>query len=309
VIELADLVRFAERPLRAFLRHRLGIRVGSFDDEIEDALPVELDGLGRWGVGARLLEARLSGVDPRTAVLAEIARGTLPPGQLGKPVIERIHPTVEEIVAQAPAGELTSLDVKVALPDGRTLSGTVPDIVGDTLRTVTYSRVNARHRLTAWVRLLAIAAAHPGRAFQSLTVGQAQDRDASVAVARIAPLDAAAALDHLTVLVDLYDRGMREPAPLYCLTSAAYAAAARTGSDPVAAARAEWEGSHARPGEAEDADHQLVLGALDFDDLLVPRPLPDEQGPWWDPDEPRRLGRWARRLWDGLLQSEQVSER
>ena len=169
--------------------------------------------------------------------------------------------------------------------------------------------MNARHRLTAWVRLLAITAAHPGRAFHSLTVGQAQDRDASVAVARIAPVEPAAALDHLTVLVDLYDRGMREPAPLYCLTSAAYAAAARTGGDPVAAARAEWEGSHARPGEAEDADHQLVLGALDFDDLLVPRPRPDEQGPWWDSDEPRRLGRWARRLWDGVLQCEQVTER
>ena len=309
VIELAELVRFAERPVRAFLRQRLGIRVGSFDDEIEDALPVELDGLGRWGVGTRLLEARLAGVEPRAAVLAEIARGTLPPGRLGKPVIDKIHPTVDQIVAQAPAGELTSLDVKVALPDGRTLTGTVPDIVGDTLRTVTYSRVNARHRLTAWVRLLAITAAHPGRVFQSLTVGQAQDRDASIAVARIPPVEPAAALDHLTVLVDLYDRGMREPAPLYCLTSAAYAAAARSGGDPVAAARAEWDGSHARPGEAEDADHQLVLGALDFDDLLVPRPRPDEQGPWWDPDEPRRLGRWARRLWDGLLQSEQVNER
>ena len=80
------------------------------------------------------------------------------------------------------------------------------------------------------------------------------------------------------MLVDLYDRGMREPAPLYCLTSAAYAAAARTGGDPVAAARAEWEGSHARPGEAEDADHQLVLGALDFDDLLVPRPAARRAG-------------------------------
>jgi len=118
VIELADVVRFVERPVRAFLRQRLGVRVGAFSDEIEDALPVELDGLGRWGVGKRLLEARMAGVDAETAKLAEIARGTLPPGYLGKPVIDRVRPTVEEIVAAAPAGEASALDVRVALSGG-----------------------------------------------------------------------------------------------------------------------------------------------------------------------------------------------
>ncbi len=248
MIELADLVRFAERPVRAFLRQRLGIRLGDFSDEIEDALPVELDGLGRWGVGTRLLQARLAGVDSETAKRAEIARGTLPPGFLGKPVMDRVRPTVEEIVAAVPAGEASSLDVKVALPGGRTLSGTVPDLAGDTLRTVTYSRVNARHRLAAWVRLLALTAAHPGREFEAVTVGQAQDDDLRITIARIPPLEAGDARDHLGALVDLYERGMREPAPLACLTSAAYARAARDGADPIPAARAAWEGSHASAG-------------------------------------------------------------
>ncbi len=162
VIELADLVRFVERPVRTFLRRRLGISVGDYSDELEDALPVALDALEVWGVGQRLLDARLAGVEPRTAVLAEIARGTLPPGVLGKPVIDRVQPTVEDIVAHVPEGGAGSVDVKVALPGGRTLGGTVPGVAGDTVRTVTYSRVSARHRLAAWVRLLALTAAHPG---------------------------------------------------------------------------------------------------------------------------------------------------
>ena len=63
VVELDDLVAFVEHPVRAFLRQRLGISLYSAADEIEDALSVELDGLERWGVGQRLLEARLRGVD------------------------------------------------------------------------------------------------------------------------------------------------------------------------------------------------------------------------------------------------------
>jgi exodeoxyribonuclease V gamma subunit len=61
VVALDDLVRFAEHPARAFLRQRLGISLGDFSQDIADALPVELDGLERWGVGRRLLDGVLNG--------------------------------------------------------------------------------------------------------------------------------------------------------------------------------------------------------------------------------------------------------
>src|SRR4029077_2420969 len=51
VIDLEDVVRFVEHPVRAFLRQRLGIGLWGGADEIEDALSVELDPLERWGVG------------------------------------------------------------------------------------------------------------------------------------------------------------------------------------------------------------------------------------------------------------------
>jgi ketol-acid reductoisomerase len=118
VIEVDDLVRFVERPVRAFLRRRLGISVGVYDEDVVDALPIELDGLAQWGVGQRILDARLAGAEPRAALLAEIARGTLPPGVLGKPVVERVAPVVEEILAHASTEPSTSVDVRVALRDG-----------------------------------------------------------------------------------------------------------------------------------------------------------------------------------------------
>jgi exodeoxyribonuclease V gamma subunit len=306
VIELTDLVRFFERPARAFLRQRLGISLGEYDDELQDALPVALDKLEEWGVGQRLLDARLAGVEPRASVLAEIARGTLPPGVLGMPVIHRVQPTVEEIVAHVPEGEAGSVDVKVSLADGRTIGGTVADVAGDVLRNVTYSRVSPRHRLAAWVRLLVLTVAHPGRTFEAVTVGRAR-AGSGITIARIAPLDAALARDHLDVLIELYDRGMREPAPLACLTSASYAQACRDGADPIKPARDAWESSFEFDREDREPEHKLVLGGvLTFDQLNAPPARPDER---WDPDETRRFGRWARRLWDGLLDHEDVESR
>src|SRR3954452_9393232 len=100
-VELEDLVKFIERPVRAFLRQRLGLTVGDYSREVADGLPVELDNLELWDVGERLLGAPVSGADGRAAIRAEIARGTLPPGQLGRPVVEKIWQVVNAIALQA----------------------------------------------------------------------------------------------------------------------------------------------------------------------------------------------------------------
>ncbi|MGH2950068.1 MAG: exodeoxyribonuclease V subunit gamma, partial [Solirubrobacteraceae bacterium] len=297
LVELDYLVRFAEHPVRAFLRQRLGIGVGDFSEEIEDALPVELDGLELWGVGRRLLEGRLAGAAMEACVAAELARGTLPPGELAGPVIDRVRPIVEEIAAHAHTdAEPRSVDVRVTLGEGRSLTGTVPGVCGNVLRTVTYSRVNARHRLAAWVRLLALSVADPERRFEAVTVGRSGED--GVTIARIPACEDAAR--HLATLLDLYDRGMREPLPIACMASAAYA------HEGEAAARAAWQSSWSYDKEDREPEHQLVYGGVrPFADLLAERPRADEG---WDATEPSRFGQYARRLWDGLLACEQVSE-
>jgi exodeoxyribonuclease V gamma subunit len=211
------------------------------------------------------------------------------------------------------------VDVKVTLPDGRTLSGTVPGVYSDVLRTVTYSRVNARHRLQAYVRWLALTAAHPDRPFAAVTVGRARRGaadSATITIARIPPLGEEPAererlaREQLKTLVDLYDRGMREPLPLACMTSAAYAAATHAGGDASKAARAAWESGWNFPKEDAELEHQLVLGdVLTFDELTAEPPRDDESGDGWDDAEPTRFGRYSVRLWDALLQAEAVFER
>jgi exodeoxyribonuclease V gamma subunit len=319
VIELDNLVRLVEAPVRAFLRDRLGISVSEFFDEVEDELPVELDALAKWGVGQRLLDGVLAGADLEACKSAEIARGTLPPGHLALPVLEEIGAVVAQLAAAAkglvgdePPG---SLDVNIALPDGRTLAGTVTGVCGDTLRAISYSRVRPRDRLRTWVKLLALTAARPERPFESLVIGRARagSYQADVCVARILPVgnDAAArgraALAQLSILIDLYDRGMREPLPLSSDASAAYAQAAAAGHDGADAADKAWTSTFDYPKEDRQPEHVLVYGGeLPLSDLMATAPRADEN---WHPDEASRFGVYARRLWDGLLAREEIGDR
>jgi exodeoxyribonuclease V gamma subunit len=112
------------------------------------------------------------------------------------------------------------------------------------------------------------------------------------------------------VLLDLYDRGMREALPLACDASAAYAQAVASGEDGEAAARDAWETVFRYEKEDRQPEHLLIHGdAVPFGRLLVEGPRPDETGPGWDEAQSTRFGRYAMRLWRGPLAVEALSER
>jgi exodeoxyribonuclease V gamma subunit len=323
VVDLQELVGFVQHPVRAFLRGRIGVGSTPREDELDDALSVELDALEQWGVGERLLAARLAGADRDSTILAEIARGELPPDLLAEPVLARVYPRVEQIATAAadyiPTGEASaSVNIRVELSAGCTLIGTVPGLVGNLLAKVTYSRVAPRRRLAAWVYLLALAAARPDIDYEAVTLGRRRldGRDGTdVTVARIRlssdpDMRRAEAQRQLAVLIDLFRRGMREPLPLYCKTSAAYAAAIAAGRNPARAAEEEWASGWAYSKADAEPEHRLVLGGMrPAAELFEELPRDDEQGEGWAIDEESRIGRYARRLWDGLLVLEELIDR
>ncbi len=113
----------------------------------DDALPVELDGLGEWEVGQRLLDGRARRRRARaTASQAELARGVA----AARDARRRRCSTASGAVVAADrrrgsgAGATArrdSLDVNVLLADGRRWRGRCPASVRTTLRKVSYSRV------------------------------------------------------------------------------------------------------------------------------------------------------------------------
>ena len=233
------------------------------------------------------------------------------------PVIDRIRPTVEEIAGHAAArarqrhrAGVASTSASCSPTAGRSPApwrASAATSCG-TSRTRASS---ARHRLAAWVRLLALCAAHPerrllrrdGRAGAVRRAGHARARRSRA----FRPSTGAEALAHLAALVDLWDRGMREPLPIACEASAAYARPSRAarpghrGREGVGVGlELPARGRRARaPARASAASSRSRTCSRS-------RRAPTRPAPAGTTRRPTRFGRLARRLWDGALAREAV---
>ena len=304
-VALAGLQAFLKHPVRGFLRQRLDVGVPEEYDEVEDALPVELDALEAWAVGDRVLRRALAGAEPSGVLLAEQLRGDLPPLRLGERILrEEIVPRVGQLLAatttarQAP---VRAVDVTVDLGGGRRLTGVVPDVRGNRIVRVGYSNLSPAHRLAAWVDLLALSAGLPDQSWTAATYGW--HRSKNVMESLFSPLDHRA-VEQLRTLVDVYDRGLREPLPVPLRTAHAWADSVRARKDPYWPARREWESQSGSPvpGEQEDPAHVRVHGRGAPFDCLLQEPRPDER---WG-DHPHRLAQYALRIWEPVFDHEQV---
>ena len=290
-VSLAELQAFLQHPVRAFLRERLGVSTPFEPDDLEDAIPVALNSLEKWGVGDRLLRELLAGQDPYAVMLAEQLSGSLPPGVLGQRDYDAVTQECQQLWARTAdlrAGVRRSVDVDVDLGDGRRLTGTVADVYGNRIVSLGYSRLKAKQRLRAWVDLLALSAARPDEHWTAHAVGRER---AGPKRGLSGPLDHRA-VQWLRQLVELRDLGLTTPLPVPIATGAAWAEAhARElmghDSPPVLAARREWvTDPHNTFGiEGEDADpyHQRIFGVGAPLDDLVAAGLPDHAWTIWEP--------------------------
>jgi exodeoxyribonuclease V gamma subunit len=304
-VSLADLRAFLTHPVRGFLRQRLDVSVPAEHEEVDDALPVEVDPLAAYAVGDRVLRNVLAGADPSGVLLAEQLRGDLPPQKLGERKLAEIIKRCQDLInasAEVRQAEASSYDVTVDLGGGRRLTGVVPDVRGHRIARVFYSALGPRQRLVAWTDLLALSAAYPDRMWRTDVYGW-HSATKRARHALVGPVDHTAR-DLLRDLVDLHDRGLREPLPVPLKTGNAYAEAIHSHRDADRAAYYAWETSDSSPvpGEQDDAAHVRVYGRGASLRCLKEPARDDER---WS-NESHRLGQLALRLWEPLLEREKV---
>ncbi len=305
-VDLDDLVASLEHPVRWFLRTCLGISLAGEVEGVEDRIPLELAGLDGWHVGDRLLRARLAGVPENRAVAAEWRRGLVPPKALGGTALRHVSERVEPIARAAErlhTGAARLADVTVTLPSGTLLTGSVPGVHGDVVVRTTYSRLGGKHRLRAWVQLLALAAAGPDRAWRAATVGRAPGSRPRAAVSAMTAPDPATAGRVLGELLRVREAARREPLPLPVETARAYASSRHAGDEVVqalVATRREWDGGF----ERSEPHHVLCWGEDAELDAFAGRPTAEDSRAW--PAEDTRLGALARTVWEPVLAHEQA---
>ncbi|GAW50386.1 MULTISPECIES: exodeoxyribonuclease V subunit gamma [unclassified Nocardioides] len=290
-VSLQDLKAFLVHPVRSFLRERLDVSTPFEPDDLADAIPVALDNLEKWKVGDHLLTELLAGQDATAVMTAEQLRGTLPPGGLGTAALAEVVEECQKLWARSAdvrAGERRSVDVDVDLGGGRRLTGTVPSVYGTRVVSLGYSRLKARQRLLTWVDLLALSASHPDQHWTAHAIGRER---AGPKRALSGPIDHRAT-DWLRELVDLRERGLREPLPVPIATGAAWAEAhvrelMGQENPPAEAARRAWETDpHHQFGiEGEDADpfHQRVFGSRAPVEVLLDAGLGEHAWRIWEP--------------------------
>ncbi len=327
MIEIDELIRFVQHPVRAFLRSRLGVTLQDQTDRTFDSLPVQPDGLEKWSTGQRLVDAVLEGVPLRRGIIAERARGTLPPGPLANVMIGEMVPEIEAIANAVgelrragrgvPDGPIFDVDIEVGR---RRLVGTVGGYFDGLILAVGYSRVGPKQRLAAWIRFLVMSASDAEDVARVVTVGRAPYGVRNKRV-RIATLDPAAlgadprsrrdrARERLADVLAIYEDGMRAPLPLYCKTSAAYAERGG-GERGLRDARKAWNSTKYVPGEDADLSHRLVLGGIvDFDDVAaVDAPTPSTERDGRQVGGAHTFESVAQRIWYPILECEQVIDR
>ena len=308
-VSLEEVLDFFKSPVRGFFRQRLDLALPRDEEPLDDGLPVEIDNLAQWAVGDRVLGDLLRGLSIEQARQQEWRRAQLPPGQLGwrllSDILGKAGPLAREALAlrTRPA---TSVDVDVDLGGGRRLRGTVPEVYGDRLVPVSYSRLGATHRLQSWIRLLALAATDEDRAWTAHTLGRPTNGRSRTpySLSQLGPLDHSAR-DLLRDLVALRDAGLTAPLPLPLKASFGYARQRRTQATTDAALqKAGWDWEDGRfPGEQSDPEQVRAWGAGARIPGLDERPGDGED----HPGESTRFGALALRLWSPLLTSEQGS--
>lgn len=265
-VSLDDLAGLVRDPVRHFLRERCGLSYWQ-SERPADEIPIELNGLERWGVGDRLLTLVRSGRSIDEAIRAEWLRGEVPPGAVGTRLLDGLAAQLGPIVEALPAS--ASEPVRhhdIALDCGPVrLTGRVAT-QDDLVLQATFSKPSGKQLVGLWLQLVALSAT-TDRPWRAMLVGRGGSQ-------QLRGPDPRAAAELLGRWVRLYRIGLDAPLPLPLRFGARLAELLDSGKDPFAERRElvyayrDDRSSHWRQFYPEVED--LLAVPLGTDDLDQP---------------------------------------
>lgn len=240
-ISLEALWKFLRNPAEYFLRERLGLRLASEEEILDENEPFALDGLSRWALRHAVLEHRLQGFGMEKSRGIARAAGWLPHGAIGDAVHAKAFAEVQNLYAAIrAAGSLRREEI--ALQFGElNLRGSLAALGGHNLLWHE-GELKAKRLLHAWVSHLALNAS--GLMLPTVLYGLDESRNFS-------PVEGAGEI--LQALLRQMRAGLIAPWPFFPEAALAYMKASAKGEGAARfAAQKSW-------AERESADAWMAL--------------------------------------------------
>ncbi len=249
--DLDGLIRFWCHPVRAFLGHRLGLRLEVADQTLAESEPFALDGLEQYRLATECLAARLDGTGPPCDLRMLAAAGRLPHQGFGERRYREIRDLVDEMARQVTSlrGEPLEPPEIVLAADDLRLGGRLRHLTTGGILTWRPTPCKATDLLRLWLCHLVLHLAAPER------IPRTSIHVATDTVVRLQPV--ADARGELARMLDLHRAGLRRPLHFYPRTSLAWARAGE--GRRMAEARKSWQGGYRLQGEGEDIHYRLAL--------------------------------------------------
>ena len=228
------LQAFFANPAKAWLQHRLGLRLITREETLDDREPQGRDALRRYAVISALTanDAQQSDdqiVDADADVVRRMrARAELPPGRDGDVLIDDTRPLARGLLAEARAVLTASTPREVAeatAPVAFRFDDVHRDADGHPLRLILEAgKLEGKRRLRAGIDHLLLVSVHGATARTVLVgegdakIGRKKSGDAAddappIAIQTFAGIDRDTALARLDALLALWRRGQSEPLP------------------------------------------------------------------------------------------------
>lgn len=254
-VPLQKLLRFIVNPAEFFLENRLGIRLRSGAEALEEREPFAVDALTSYLLKTDILAVLLKGEQADELLARVRSLSLLPPGRHGDSLfaghVAKVSGFAKKIsVRLAASAPLPYLDVELSLA-GFSLSGRLDNIRSDQMYRYRCAKMKAKDLLKTWLEHLVLNAAG-AQGYPVETVLIMTDR----AVTFRPVADPRAVLQSL---LELYWQGLTRPLPFFPESALAYATA-KTARD-LSKARSKWEdGFNDIPGEGSDPYFRLCFG-------------------------------------------------
>ncbi len=255
-VDIIDLVRFWNHPVRFFLQQRLGLQLHQQNDLLPEAEAFSLDALQRYQLTGEITSTLLAEEDPAPLSHRLQAAGTLPRGEFGRIIYRKMQETATSLVLELTPltrQPVTPCEINLGLQDSG-ISGWLTALYSSGRISYRPAKLKAKDLLQLWIGHLVLCLLRP-EGVEQVSIHVATD----TAVCFRAVKDPVA---ELTPFLRYYRQGLSEPLHFYPETSKAWAKA-KTETAAINAARRAWYSGFKHTGEGEDQAYGIALRGQD----------------------------------------------